>query len=86
MRKAISLKVSLWIEGEDEPAHDFAEATKQAVREIIEAGASKHPELKITIKSVGERGVEDSSKKRADKLSDKPADSLSGGAADSSGS
>ncbi len=38
MRKAISLKVSLWIEGEDEPAHNFAESTKQAVRDIIAAG------------------------------------------------
>lgn len=60
MRKAISLKVSLWIEGEDEPAHDFAASTKQAVEEIIRAGLSKHPELKVTIKSVGERGVDDS--------------------------
>ena len=60
MRKAISLKVSLWIEGEDEPAHDFAASTKQAVEEIIQAGLSKHPELKVTIKSVGERGVDDS--------------------------
>jgi hypothetical protein len=55
MRKAISLKVSLWIEGEDEPAHNFAEATKKAVREIIAAGSSSHPELKVTIKSIGER-------------------------------
>ena len=60
MRKAISLKVSLWIEGDDEPAHDFAASTKQAVQEIIQAGLSKHPELTVTIKSVGERGVDDS--------------------------
>jgi hypothetical protein len=60
MRKAISLKVTLWIEGEDEPAHDFAGSTKQAVKEIIEAGASKHPELKVTVKNLGERGVDDS--------------------------
>ena len=59
MRKAISLKVSLWIEGEDEPAHDFAASTKQAVEEIIQAGLSKHPELKVTIRSIGERGVDD---------------------------
>jgi hypothetical protein len=55
MRKAISLKVNLWIEGEDEPAHNFAESTKKAVREIIAAGSSSHPELKVTIKSIGER-------------------------------
>jgi hypothetical protein len=63
MRKAISLKVNLWIEGDDEPAHDFAESTRQAVREIIEAGSSKHPELKITIKNLGERGVDDDASK-----------------------
>jgi hypothetical protein len=63
MRKAISLKVNLWIEGDDEPAHNFAESTKQAVREIIEAGASKHPELKVTIKNLGERGVDDDTTK-----------------------
>lgn len=54
MRKAISLRLNLWIEGDDEPAHDFAESAKQAVREIVEAGASKHPELRITICSVEE--------------------------------
>jgi hypothetical protein len=63
MRKAISLKVNLWIEGDDEPAHNFAESTKQAVREIIEAGSSKHPELKVTIKNLGERGVDDDASK-----------------------
>jgi hypothetical protein len=63
MRKAISLKVNLWIEGEDEPAHNFAESTKQALREIIEAGSSKHPELKVTIKNFGERGVDDDAPK-----------------------
>jgi hypothetical protein len=56
MRKAISLKVSLWIEGEDEPAHNFAQSTKQAVRDIIAAGSSSHPELKVKIKSISERG------------------------------
>jgi hypothetical protein len=57
--------VTLWIEGEDEPAHDFAESTKQAVKEIIEAGAPKHPELKVTVKNLGERGVDDSPKPKA---------------------
>jgi len=54
MRKAISLKVTLWIEGEDEPAHNFAKSTKQAVREIIAAGLQSHPELKVAIKSITE--------------------------------
>ena len=56
MRKAIGLKVTLWIEGEDEPAHNFAKSTKQAVRDIITAGLQKHPELKITIKGIKEGG------------------------------
>ncbi|MGB7922479.1 MAG: hypothetical protein WCF57_04485 [Pyrinomonadaceae bacterium] len=56
MRKAISLKVSLWIEGEDEPAHNFAASTKQAVRDIIAAGSSSHPELKVKVRSISERG------------------------------
>lgn len=56
MRKAITLKLILWIEGEDEPAHNFAESTVQAVKEIIEAGSPKHPELKVTVKKVSEQG------------------------------
>lgn len=55
MRKAIRLQVSLWVEGEDAPAHNFAESTTQAVRDIIKEGSSKHPELKVTIKKIVER-------------------------------
>lgn len=55
MRKAISIDVRLWIEGEDEPAHDFAQSTTQTVREIIETGASKYPGLSITIRSLKEK-------------------------------
>lgn len=55
MKKAISLDVRLYIEGEDEPAHDFAESTTQAVREIIEAGAAKYPSLAIKVRSIREK-------------------------------
>jgi len=55
MRKAIALRVDLWIEGEDAPAHDFAESTKQAVRDIIAASISSHPELRCKIQSIAER-------------------------------
>jgi hypothetical protein len=55
MRKAIRLQVTLWVEGEDAPAHNFAESTTQAVRDIISAGSSKHPELKVTVKKIAER-------------------------------
>lgn len=57
MRKAIKLKVTLWIEGEDEPAHDFAAYTIRAVREIIAAHTKLYPGLSVTIRKV----VEDTS-------------------------
>ena len=54
MKKAIMLEAKVWIEGEDEAAHDFAASSTQALREIIAAGASKHPELRVTVKKVRE--------------------------------
>jgi hypothetical protein len=54
MRKAIQLKVTLWIEGEDEPAHDFAKSTEEAVRDIITEGSKKYPQLQVTLKKVKE--------------------------------
>jgi hypothetical protein len=55
MKKAISLDVRLWIEGEDEPAHDFAQSTTRAVRDILESGAGKYPGLAIEIRSIREK-------------------------------
>jgi hypothetical protein len=55
MKKAISLDVRLYIEADDEPAHDFAQSTTQAVRDIIEAGSAKFPGLAIKIRSIRER-------------------------------
>ena len=55
MRKAIALDVHLWIEGEDEPAHDFAQSTMQAVRDMLDAGAAKHPELTVRVKGIREK-------------------------------
>ena len=55
MKKAIALDVRLWIEGEDEPAHDFAASTTDAVRDIIEAGSKSYPDLVIKIRSIKER-------------------------------
>jgi len=55
MRKAILLEVVLWIEGEDEPAHDWAKLTTKAAREIIAAGAKARPELAVKVRSVRER-------------------------------
>ena len=55
MRKGIQLHVTLSIEGEDAPAHDFSKSATEAVREIITAGSAKHPELKVTIKKIAEK-------------------------------
>ncbi len=54
MRKAILLNVSLWIEGEDEPIHNWAATTVRAVREIIAAGKRTHPELEVSIRRIEE--------------------------------
>ena len=54
MHKGIRLYVKLWIEGEDEPPHNFAESTAKAVREMLAAGKSTHPELKISIRKIEE--------------------------------
>ena len=59
MRKAIQLVVPLYVEGVDEPAHDFAASTTKAVREMIVAGRDRHPELKVTGRQVVERTDDD---------------------------
>ena len=55
MKKAISLEIKLWIEGEDEPSHDFAESTTAAVRDMLESGAARYPQLSVRIRSIKER-------------------------------
>jgi hypothetical protein len=59
MRKAIRLRVTLWVEGEDEPAHDFYASTSRAVCDIIRAGRSRYPELRVTVKRVTEAEDDD---------------------------
>jgi hypothetical protein len=54
MHKAIQLRVTVWIEGEDQPAHNFFDSTKQAINDIIAAGKGRYPQLKVTIKEVAE--------------------------------
>ena len=55
MRKGIELHVTLHVEGDDAPAHDFSKSTIDAVREIIAAGSAKHPELTVTVKKISEK-------------------------------
>jgi hypothetical protein len=59
MRKSVRLKLSLVVEGDDEPAHDFASSSADAVRDIIGAGRWRHPSLKVTVKDVKEDADED---------------------------
>jgi hypothetical protein len=54
MHKGIRIYVKLWIEGEDEPAHNFAEYTMKAVQEMLAAGQSVYPELEVTIRKIEE--------------------------------
>jgi hypothetical protein len=55
MRKAVEFDVRLWVEGEDEPAHDWAASAMRAVREIIAAGAAARPELTVKVRAIRER-------------------------------
>lgn len=54
MHKGIRIAIKLYIEGEDEAAHDFAESTVRAVKEMLAAGQGAHAELKVTVKKVEE--------------------------------
>ena len=54
MHKGIRLSIKLWIEGEDEPAHNFAESTIQAVQEMFAAGQALHPDLQVVIHTIEE--------------------------------
>lgn len=59
MYKSINLKVEIHIEGEDEPAHDFAQAATRAVEDILAAGRWRHPTLKVSINSITEKSGSD---------------------------
>lgn len=54
MHKGIRLNIRLWIEGEDEPAHNFAEYTIKVVKEMLVASQSAYPGLQVTIRKIEE--------------------------------
>jgi hypothetical protein len=56
VKKAIDIKAVFHVEGEDAPADDFAALVSNALRDIIASGAGKYPNLKITVKKLGEQG------------------------------
>jgi hypothetical protein len=59
MRKSVNLTLRVEVAGEDEPAHDFASSSIEAVRDIISAGRWRHPSLTVTVKDVKEDTVGD---------------------------
>jgi hypothetical protein len=54
MHKGIRLSLELWIEGEDEPARDFAAFTIHAVKQMLEEGKPPERSLQITVRSIEE--------------------------------
>ena len=59
MKKAITMSVTLRITGDDPGPNDFVARCQQAVRDVIQAGSAKHPDLDIKVTRVGERGHDD---------------------------
>lgn len=49
MQKAIQLLLTVSVEGDDEPGHDFARRAIAAVRDAMKVGRSRHPDLTITV-------------------------------------
>jgi hypothetical protein len=49
MRKSIQLLLTVGVEGDDEPAHDFARRAIAAVRDAVKVGRSRHPDLTISV-------------------------------------
>ncbi len=54
MRKTIQLLAVVEIEGDDEPAHDFARRAISALRDAVKVGRSRHPDLVITVHKISE--------------------------------
>ena len=57
MQKAIQLLVTVSVEGEDEPGHDFPRRAIAAVRDVVKVGRSRHPDLSINVVKVVEGGT-----------------------------
>lgn len=54
MRKGAAVEVRLYIEGEDEPAHDFAQLATQIARQVIALGIDaykKNGAFQVTLTS-----------------------------------
>jgi hypothetical protein len=49
MRKSIELLLTIEVEGEGEPAHDFPRRAIAAVRDAVKVGRARHPDLTISV-------------------------------------
>jgi hypothetical protein len=67
--EATQVSAVFWIEGEDEPAHDFAQSTIAALQDVIQQGNARDPTVQITIKTI----VEDTDEEEDEPLPDQPA-------------
>jgi len=54
MQKAIQLLLTVSVEGDDEPGHDFGRRAIAAVRDAMKVGRSRHPDLTITVEKAVE--------------------------------
>ncbi len=54
MQKAIQLLLTVSVEGDDEPGHDFARRAIAAARDAMKVGRSRHPDLTITVEKAVE--------------------------------
>ena len=66
MHKGIRLSLKLWVEGEDEPAHDFAKYTIQAIQQMLAAGKPLYPQLQVDLRSIEEDKDWEDEEKQAD--------------------
>ena len=70
MRKAVRLRVTVDVRGEDEPAADFAARATRAVREALAAGSAADDGLSFRVRRVQEidDDEESSARLRCDRL------------------
>ena len=54
MQKGIRFTVKLWVEGEDEPAHNLLIRQSRLCARCWLTGQSVHPNLKLTIRKIEE--------------------------------
>lgn len=54
MRKSVRLRIDVEVRGESAPAADFAARAARAVRDVLAAGRSAHPDLHVVLRHVAD--------------------------------